>query len=69
MRIFTVTCDGRPMAVVRAADPGDAVDIARGLMASVPLRGNLGAREPRDAEMVSWLEHRDDHLLDETVSA
>ena len=63
MRIFTVTCDGRPAAVVRAADPDDAVIVARRLAEEMGLRGNFVAREPFDAEMVSWLEHRADHLL------
>lgn len=62
MRIFTVTCDGRPAAVVRAESPSEAIDVARELGEGW-LRGPLAAREPDDAEMVSWLEHRSDHLL------
>jgi hypothetical protein len=65
MRIYTVICDGRPAAVVRADDTSDAIDIARQMVGELGLRGNLDAREPRDAEMVSWLEHRTDHLLTE----
>jgi hypothetical protein len=63
MRIYTVTCDGRPAAVVRAENPADATDVARELAAPVTLRGPLAAREPNDGEMVSWLERRDDHVL------
>ena len=63
MRIFTVTCDGRAAAVVRAENPSEAIDIAQELGEGVWLRGPLAVREPNDAEMVSWLEHRSDHLL------
>jgi hypothetical protein len=60
MRIYTVTCNGMPAAVVRADNPSDAVDIAQAMGG---LGGTLAAREPDDGEMVSWLEHRSDHLL------
>ncbi len=63
MRIYTVTCDGTPAAVVRADNPADAIDTARALAAPVALEGYVAAREPNDSEMVSWLEHRDDHVL------
>jgi len=63
MRIYTVTCDGAPAAVVRADNPADAIDTARELAAPIVLRGHLDAREPNDSEMVSWLEHREDHVL------
>jgi hypothetical protein len=65
MRIYTVTCDGAAAAVVRAESPADAADAAQALGEVVGLRGHLAAREPNDAEMVSWLEHREDHLLRE----
>jgi hypothetical protein len=65
MRIYTVTCDGAPAAVVRADDPSEAIDIARDLGRDAGLRGSFSAREPNDAEMVSWLAQRDDHLLPE----
>jgi hypothetical protein len=67
MRIYTVTDNGMAAAVVRAEDPADAVGIARALGGRVGLRGPLVAREPNDSEMVSWLEHRRDHLLPEFV--
>ncbi|MGH7089483.1 MAG: hypothetical protein ACREFQ_11350 [Stellaceae bacterium] len=67
MRIYTVTCDGRPAAVVRAENPADAIEGARTLGEVVGLHGHLLAREPNDAEMVSWLAHRDDHMLPEFI--
>lgn len=69
MRIFTVTCNGKPAAVVRADDPYDAVGIAQELGEPVGLRGSLVAREPDDGEMVSWLAHRSDHLLPDDALA
>jgi len=63
MRIYTVTCDGSPAAVVRADNPGDAMGIARDLIEPMGLDGALAVREPDDREMVSWLEHRSNHLL------
>jgi hypothetical protein len=69
MRIYTVTCDGKPAAVVRAENPSDAIDLARELGAAHGVRGQMAAREPNDPEMVSWLEHREDHLLAEAYAA
>jgi len=69
MRIYTVTCNGTPTAVVRADDPSEAMDIARELGQDVGLRGSFAAREPNDAEMVSWLAQRCDHLLPEAALA
>jgi len=63
MRIYTVTSDGTPAAVVRADNPADAIDTARALAAPVALEGHLAVRDPNDSEMVSWLERRDDHVL------
>lgn len=65
MRIYTVTCDGKPAAVVRAENPSDAIESAGTLGNMAGLSGHLAVREPNDAEMVSWLEHREDHLLRE----
>jgi hypothetical protein len=67
MRIYTVICDGAPAAVVRADDASEAIDIARELGRDAGLRGTFAVREPNDAEMVSWLAQRDDHLLSESV--
>ena len=66
MRIYTVTCDGKPAAVVRAENPSEAIDVSRELDERVS--GHLAAREPNDAEMVSWLSHREDHLLPSSQS-
>jgi len=67
MRIYTVTCNGTPAAVVRADDALEAIDIARDLGADADLRGIFAAREPNDGEMVSWLAQRCDHLLPESA--
>jgi hypothetical protein len=72
MRIFTVTYDGRPAAVVRAAGNDEAIAVACELAAAQGSYGimraqRLEVREPDDAEMVSWLERRD-HLLAEAAS-
>jgi hypothetical protein len=76
MRVFTVTCDNRPAAVVRAADTAEAVAIALDLAQQRNLLGLVGgprrfkAREPSDAEMVEWLRHHVDHLiLEEPIAA
>jgi hypothetical protein len=67
MRIYTVTCDDAPAAVVRADDVSEAIDIARELARDAGLHGSFGVREPNDAEMVSWLAQRCDHLLSESA--
>ena len=67
MRIYTVTCNGAPAAVVRADDASEAIDIARELGRDFGLHGPFAAREPNDAEMVSWLAERYDHLLPESA--
>jgi hypothetical protein len=69
MRIYTVTRGNRPLAVVRAASPTDA--IATALMVAEqmgPLDG-IEVREPNDAEMVGWLERRTDYALTEKTAA
>jgi len=68
MRIYTVTKENRPLAVVRASDPADAIDTAFAL-AALDRREGLEVREPNDAEMVGWLERRDDYVLTEQVGA
>jgi hypothetical protein len=68
-----VTHHSRPVAVVRARYPQEAIDYARGMaeIASVKLPNDeaFDAREPDDAEMVGWLERRDDYLLLEEEAA
>jgi hypothetical protein len=64
--LFTVTCRSRPLAVVQAASPADAIERARGLVARswrAELEDALGVREPDDGEVVDWLRRRDDLLL------
>lgn len=68
MRIYTVTKENRPLAVVRASDPADAIDTALALTALDHSDG-LEVREPNDAEMVGWLERRDDYVVTEQVGA
>ena len=74
MRIFTVTCDGRPAAIVRAANEADAIELTLDLARTHDLlrtgpRRRLAAREPNDAEMVEWIRHRADQLLLDTPAA
>jgi hypothetical protein len=69
MRIYTVTCRGRPFAVVRASDPEEAVGAALALAPGLVPAATLATREPDDAEMVSWLERRDDFLLHPEAAA
>lgn len=68
MRIYTVIQGERPLAVVRATDPGDAIDTALGMIPAAVGRAALDVREPNDAEMVGWLERREDYVT-ETASA
>ena len=69
MRIFTVTCDGRPAAVVRATNRAEAIAVAldlaeqRNLLGLVAGPRRFDARDPQDAEMVEWLQHHTDHLI------
>lgn len=76
MRIFTVTCDGRPAAMVRATGKSDAIatalDLAeqRNLLGLVAGPRRFDAREPADAEMIEWFRHQIDHLiLEEPIAA
>lgn len=67
MQIFTVTHEGRPLAIVRAVNAEQAIAIARELAKEAAMPGMtsdvlLNARDPDDAEMVSWLEKRINHL-------
>jgi hypothetical protein len=69
MRIFTVTCDGRAAAMVRATDKNEAIAIALDLAEQRNLLGLVAgprrflARDPSDAEMVEWFRHHIDHLI------
>lgn len=68
MRIYTVTKGSQPLAVVRAADPADAVDTALALVGRAVPVASLDVREPNDAEMVGWLERRTDYILTEAAT-
>lgn len=64
MRIYTVTQGDKPLAVVRATDPDDAIDTALGLLPANIARATLEVRDPNDAEMVGWLERREDYVME-----
>jgi hypothetical protein len=64
MRIYTVTKGDQPLAVVRAVDPDDAIETARDIVGAAAHRDALDVREPNDAEMVGWLERREDYTLE-----
>jgi hypothetical protein len=73
MRIYTVTHHDRPIAVVRARHPSEAIETAQELawdeaQMTLPSGDELDARDPNDAEMVGWLERRDDFLLVEAFA-
>jgi len=69
MRLFTVTCDGRPAAVLRANDPSDAIactlDLAqeRNLLGLCAGPRRFEAREPTAAERLHWTSQKVEHLL------
>lgn len=64
MRIYTVTKGERPLAVVRASDPDEAIESALELIPVPADRASLEVREPNDAEMVGWLERREDYVTE-----
>lgn len=63
MRIFTVTVSDQPVAVVRARSADDAIAMACELSGRDDRRDVFDAREPNDAEMVGWIERRDDYVV------
>ena len=75
MRIYTVTCDGRPAAVVRAAAKSEAIAITLDLAEQHNLLGLVAgprrfeAREPADAEIARWRRNEIDHLIHDTPIA
>lgn len=66
MRIYTVVQGERPLAVVRAADPNEAIETALEMIPADIARTNLDVRDPNDAEMVGWLERREDYVTETT---
>jgi hypothetical protein len=63
VRILTVTCDGRPAAMIAATDRADAIATALDLAEARNLLGVMAAprrfeaREPTKAEMAEWHRH------------
>jgi hypothetical protein len=64
MRIYTVVQGEKPLAVVRAADARDAIDTALDLIPEAIGGTALDVRDPSDAEMVGWLERREDYVTE-----
>jgi hypothetical protein len=64
MRIYTITQADRAVAVVRAADPADAIDTALALLPASFAGDDLAVRDPNDAEMVGWLARRSDYVTE-----
>lgn len=75
MRIFTVTCDDRPAAVVRAEDASEAVAVTLDLAAERNLLGvvaaprRFAARLPTDPEVAEWNRHQAKCLILDTPIA
>ena len=76
MRVFTVTCDGRPAAVVRASDRSDAIaktlDLAeaRNLLGVIAAPRRFETREPTGFEMTVLERHEaDEVILHEPIAA
>lgn len=77
MPIFTVTCDGRPAAMVDASDPSSAIAVALELADERNLLGVVGARRfsaraPSPAEMAEWArrdEYTDQIILETPLAA
>jgi hypothetical protein len=76
MRVFTVTCDGRPAAVVRASDRNDAIaktlDLAeaRNLLGVIAAPRRFDAREPTAPEITVLERHAvDEVILHEPIAA
>lgn len=69
MRIYTIAEGDEALAVVRASDPEEAIEIARSMIPKEVVRTRLEAREPNDAEMVGWLERRADYVMEPASAA
>jgi hypothetical protein len=69
MRIYTVTKEDRPLAVVRAATSDEAIAAALLIVAEAIPAEALEVRDPNDAEMVGWIERRADYALAEQSAA
>ncbi len=69
MRIYTVTKADQPVAVVRASNRIDAIDTALAMASGLGLSDALDVRDPSDAEMVGWLERREDYVVESAGAA
>jgi hypothetical protein len=69
MSVFTVTCDGRPAAVVSASDRINAIACALDLAQARNLLGVMAAprrfeaRPPTEAEMAEWQGQNAEHII------
>ena len=69
MSVFTVTCDGRPAAVVTASDRINAIACALDLAQARNLLGVMAAprrfeaRPPTEAEMAEWQRQNAEHII------
>jgi len=74
--VFTITCDGRPAAVVRASDKAEAIAIAldlaeeRNLLGVMAAPRRFEARQPTEAELAEWRrQNADQIILDRPLAA
>ena len=67
MRIYTVTKGDTPLAVVRASNPADAIDTTLAMLPAATPEA-LTVRDPNDAEMVGWLERREDYVTEDAAA-
>jgi hypothetical protein len=69
MSVFTVTCDGRPAAVVTASNRTEAIacalDLAdaRNLLGVMAAPRRFEARVPTEAELAEWRRENTEHII------
>ena len=75
MSVFTVTCDGRPAAVVSASDRINAIacalDLAeeRNLLGVMAAPRRFEARPPTESELAQWQSEHAEHVILHAVAA
>ena len=75
MNVFTVTCDGRPAAVVTASDRVNAIacalDLAeeRNLLGVMAAPRRFEARTPTDSELAHWQRENTEHIILHAIAA
>lgn len=75
MSVFTVTCDGRPAAVVSASDRINAIacalDLAeeRNLLGVMAAPRRFEARTPTESELAKWRSENAEHVILHAVAA